>query len=127
MQPTDHSGVYTLMKRLALLIAFLSTFSAEAATFYVATNGNDANPGTLATPFKTLYKAQSAMINSSTIKTVTIRGGTYTLTANLNFYSQSNGQTWVPYVNETVIIDGNGSLYNFTARGVVNLTIEGLT
>jgi hypothetical protein len=123
------------MKRLALLIAFLSTLSASAATFYVSgTNGNDAWSGTLAAPnstntdgpFRTLTKAQSAMINSSTIKTVTIRGGMYTLTSNLSFFSSSNGQTWIPFQNETPIIDGAG-LYDFKGNGTSNLTFEGLT
>src|SRR5690242_1300775 len=101
--------------RLFVLVA-LAVWVCSASTFYLATNGNDAWSGTLAAPnvtnsdgpFKSLYKAQSAMINSSTIKTVTIRGGTYTLTANLTFFSNSNGQTWIPFQNETPIIDGAG-------------------
>src|SRR5690348_15438 len=47
-----------------------------APGFYVATNGNDHNPGTLSQPFATLARAQEAMQGSS-IKTTYIRGGTY--------------------------------------------------
>jgi hypothetical protein len=124
------------MRRFTQLfvLAALAVWVCSASTFYVATNGNDAWSGTLPAPnsansdgpFKTLYKAQSSMNSSSTIKTVTIRGGTYTLTANLSFFSSSNGQTWIPFQNETPIIDG-ASLYDLKGSGVSNVTIEGLT
>ncbi len=48
-----------------------------ASGFYVATNGDDKNPGTLSQPFATFSKAQQAMRASSSVKTTYIRAGTY--------------------------------------------------
>jgi hypothetical protein len=47
--------------------------------FYVATNGNDSNYGSLASPFATLGRAQTAMQGSSSIKTTYVRAGSYQL------------------------------------------------
>lgn len=54
---------------------FLSSFSATAAEYFVATNGNDSNPGTKAAPFKTIQKGVNAARNPGDI--VSVRGGTY--------------------------------------------------
>src|SRR5271154_6938948 len=57
----------------------LSTPGAVDAAFYVSTTGNDSHAGTLAAPFATLAKCQTAMQASSGAKlTCYIRGGTYT-------------------------------------------------
>jgi hypothetical protein len=52
---------------------------AEGADFYVATNGSDSNPGTLARPFLTLGKAQAAeeAAGAETHRNIYIRGGEY--------------------------------------------------
>src|SRR2546428_3413871 len=77
-----------------------------AGAFYVsAANGNDTWSGLLEAPngtntdgpFKTLPHAQTAMRSSSTIKTATIRAGTYSQGTALSFDSSDNGQTWIPY------------------------------
>ncbi|HWS87543.1 MAG TPA: fibronectin type III domain-containing protein [Pyrinomonadaceae bacterium] len=47
----------------------------RAATWYVAPDGNDNNPGTLSSPFASITRAQAA---ASAGDTVYIRGGTYT-------------------------------------------------
>src|SRR5436309_9088743 len=80
------------------LIAFGMTpvaVAQVAPSYYVSgTNGNDSWSGTSADPdsgntdgpFKTLARAQSAMRASSTIKTVNIRGGIYSIQlTNLTF------------------------------------------
>ncbi len=48
-------------------------------TYYIATNGNDSNPGTLALPFKTIEKISSLALAAGDI--VFIRAGTYLSTA----------------------------------------------
>lgn len=53
----------------------------HAETYYVAANGNNANPGTLASPFATLQKAHDVALAGDTIY---IRGGTYTLSSKIN-------------------------------------------
>jgi hypothetical protein len=47
----------------------------EMATYYVATNGNDSNPGTLASPWKTWYYGIGRLVAGDILY---IRAGTYT-------------------------------------------------
>ena len=58
---------------LALMCAFGSA-RVQAATYYVATTGNDANSGTSAAPWKTVAKAVNTMMAGDTTY---VRGGTY--------------------------------------------------
>ncbi|HPI09244.1 MAG TPA: right-handed parallel beta-helix repeat-containing protein, partial [Saprospiraceae bacterium] len=64
------------MKKI-LFFAFLQILVAQsqAATWYVAPNGNDNNPGALASPFKTLPAAIEAANPGDDI---VLRGGNYT-------------------------------------------------
>ena len=47
----------TVAAILALIVAAVVTAGAQANTYFVATNGNDANPGSLASPWLTLRHA----------------------------------------------------------------------
>jgi hypothetical protein len=119
--------------------------------FYVATNGNDNNPGTLSEPFQTLARAQKAMKASSSIKTTYVRAGTYTPAsgkgcnfgagASIYLSSSDNGETWSYYPPDgynSAIINGQSSVGNsggdggngtgcaFSASTVSNITIVGL-
>src|SRR5580658_6376933 len=64
---------------LLLSLTCLSSRSLFAVDFYVATNGNDSNLGTLASPFLTLTKAQAAEVAAGTgsPRNIYIRGGNY--------------------------------------------------
>ena len=64
------------MKKSALLSLLLSLclMRGSATIYYVATDGNDANPGTIEKPLATIQKAQSKV---SAGDTVYIRGGVY--------------------------------------------------
>jgi hypothetical protein len=57
-----------------ILIQLVVTTSAFATTYYVATNGSDSNPGTLAQPFLTL---QHAADNVNASDTVIVETGVY--------------------------------------------------
>src|SRR5687767_3088590 len=57
-------------------LAFFAPQSVLAADYYVATTGNDSNPGTMTQPFATLQRAHTAV---SAGDTVFIRGGTYSI------------------------------------------------
>src|SRR5207237_479331 len=109
--------------------------------FYVATNGNDNNSGTLTAPFATLGKAQAAMRASGTIKTTYVRAGTYSFSGSNNCsqvavdLSSDNGETWTYYPPDGVgkaILDGgassNATGYNaaFAWGNSNNNTINGL-
>jgi len=62
--------------------------SAHAATFYVATTGNDSSPGTSSQPFRTIARGVS-LLNAG--DTLYIRSGTWTEQINLSSKSGSPG------------------------------------
>src|SRR3569833_662648 len=97
----------------SLIAAFACVPPASAAEWYVAPNGSDAAPGTLAKPFATLSRAQEAARASAGKRPVTInlRSGTYYLPAPLILTSADSGTTHAPvtykaYKGETVVISG---------------------
>jgi hypothetical protein len=67
---------FCVIKAMALIVLFGSfVYSpASAGTYYVATTGNDANPGTSGSPKLTLTGAQTA---ASAGDTVMMAAGTY--------------------------------------------------
>ncbi len=84
--------------------------SAQSATLYVATNGNDLNPGTLSAPFRTISQAASV---ASPGAEVIVRGGTYRQVVYIgNSGTASAYIRFHPYRGETAIIDGQGSPTN---------------
>src|SRR5260370_4706386 len=133
----------------------LSDTATLAIGFYVATNGNDNNPGTLSMPFATLHRAQQAMRDSSSIKTTYIRHGIYKpqrITgascmdgngsgASVDLSRADNGETWSIYppdgYNSAIIdgqstvgnsggVGGNGTGCGFSGNTVSHFTIVGL-
>src|SRR5687767_6350093 len=74
------------------------------SSFYVSTQGNDANTGTLAAPFRSIQRAANF---AGPGDTVFIRGGTYRETVR-PAHSGSSGAPVVfrPYNNETVTVSG---------------------
>lgn len=86
------------------------------SAFYVATSGSDSNAGTLAAPFLTLTKAQSAMQASGTIKTCYLRAGTYTPASTLTLLAADNGETWSYYPPDGY----NSAIVNCQATGPTN-------
>lgn len=89
-----------------LLIASLISFfglPAFAATYYVATTGDDLNAGTLSTPWATIQKAANTMVAGDS---VLIREGTYWETVDpLNAGTPGNEIVYSAYPGEVVIID----------------------
>ncbi len=90
--------------------------TSATADYYVATNGNDSWPGTLAQPFKTLDHARVAVeglkthVSGRTI-TVLIRAGTYYLPSTWAFTPEDSGTATTPilyanYPGETPVISG---------------------
>jgi hypothetical protein len=68
---------------LSLLAAFFVTvLPAHAVDYYISgSSGNDINPGTLASPWKTIQKANSRLQAGDTVY---IRGGTYQVAEGVN-------------------------------------------
>jgi nitrous oxidase accessory protein NosD len=90
---------------LALLLGFMA-LPAAGAVYYVAPTGNDAHPGTLAQPWRTIGKAAATLTAGDT---VFIRAGTYPEWV-MPQNSGAPGQyiTYTAYPGETVTIDGAG-------------------
>jgi parallel beta-helix repeat protein len=72
---------------LAVMSLLLSIQVSHAATFYVATYGDDANPGTVESPFQTIQRGAWAL---SAGDTLIVQGGTYLESL---FYI-SSGTSW---------------------------------
>jgi len=78
----------------------------QGTTYYVATTGNDANPGTLTRPWRTIQRAADTLTAGDSVY---IRAGTYHERVVLK-HSGSDGQyiTYAAYPGETVTLDGSG-------------------
>lgn len=75
-------------------------------TVYVATNGNDSNPGTLAAPLRTIQRAVDLAQPGYTIY---LRGGTYAPSTNIQLLKSGTSSQPITMRNhngERVIIDG---------------------
>src|SRR3954469_15864812 len=99
--------------------------TSTAADFYVATNGNDTWPGTLAQPFRTVDRARVAVqglkahVSGRTIR-VLIRNGTYYLSSTWTFTGQDSGTTATPilyanYPGESPVISGGQPITGWVA------------
>jgi len=93
------------------------TGSVKAAEFYVASGGDDGNPGTAERPFATLHRAQRAVCTRAAGQgtTVHVRGGTYYLAEPLVFRPDDSGTADAPVVfaaaaGETPVISGGARL-----------------
>jgi len=110
----------------SLVMFFSLAVNAFAATSYVATNGNNGNPGTQTQPWRTL---KYAAVNISTGDTVIVRGGTYKEYFTIN----TANVTFQNYPGESPIVDGGRitpsvDQYDTTIMIKANdVTIDGLT
>jgi len=87
-----------------ILIATLSGFCI-GSTYFVSSNGNDSNPGTVTNPFLTIQKAADTMIAGDICY---IRQGSYHETIIMNDNDGSDGSTIIfsAYDGERVVLDG---------------------
>ena len=113
---------------LAIILIFLSNgvlsnvSQASNKDFYVATDGSDSNPGTLAKPFASLEQARDAIRDLKTEGelpeggvTIWIRGGTYKVNDTFKLTEEDSGSKDAPiiyraYKNESVRFSGGQSL-----------------
>jgi len=101
---------------------------AEAAgdnTYYVATNGNDSNPGTLSQPWRTI---QHAVDTVSAGDTIVVREGTYHESVNFSVSGQEGSPIMLTaHQDELVIIDGGEYPALGDQTSTQHWTIEGFT
>ncbi|MBM3861014.1 MAG: right-handed parallel beta-helix repeat-containing protein [Verrucomicrobia bacterium] len=91
---------------LALLLALAIPASSFAATFFVATDGNDQNDGSSQKPFATPHRAQQAARAAQKPVAIVLRGGTYFLSGPLVLTAADAGCTWEAFQNEMPILSG---------------------
>jgi parallel beta-helix repeat protein len=84
----------------------LAVLESQATIYYVATTGNNANPGTESQPWRTLQKAADTAVAGDSVY---VRGGVYNERVTFN-KSGSVGSyiTFQSYPGETAILDGTG-------------------
>jgi hypothetical protein len=113
-------SVRTLIATVVILLAgiILRPNAVTATIYYVATTGNDANPGTLSTPFRTIQKAADIITPGDT---VVVKDGVYTDTNkdDIVVYVRRGGNStaWVTFRAENplaAIVDGQN---NTAAKG----------
>jgi hypothetical protein len=104
-------GATRVASVIALLSFSCSVVSAQpkppGSFFYVATTGNDSNPGTVQAPWRTVQHAAGV---ASAGSTVYVRGGTYEerVTVNVSGNATDGTITFRSYPGETAILDGQG-------------------
>jgi hypothetical protein len=107
------------MRKTPALLLLLFSFPIHAEDYYASPAGDDANPGTLAQPFRTLARAREAV--RQTHGTVFLRGGIYYLPETLVFAPEDSGTRESPvifqaYQNEQPVISGGVRLTNLDWR-----------
>jgi len=114
------------------LSAFVSPCAARSygTVYYVATTGNDSNPGTRTSPWRTIQKAADTLIAGDTVY---IRKGTYKerVTPKNSGTGPSRLITYASYPGETATIDGKGIAVPeyvglFHIEGRKYITVSGL-
>ncbi len=129
------SALSTTGKALAALTVFVATVllpifaggsaasAGTQATYYVAPDGNDVNPGTITSPFKTVQRARDVVrtINSGMTGDIYIylRGGTYPVSSTIDFTPADSGTNgfrviYSAYQNETPILSGGVQVTGWT-------------
>jgi len=113
------------MKTTVFVIVFLLflPYQLLAIDLYIATNGDDANPGSKQKPFRTLPAARDAIrkINKTMTEDIVvyIRGGLYNITETIEFLPQDSGFNghkiiYRAFNDETPIFSGGIELTNWT-------------
>ncbi|WBB82105.1 RICIN domain-containing protein [Micromonospora sp. WMMD882] len=97
--------------------------AAVQQTYHVAPDGNDANPGTLQAPFRTLQRARDVVrtVNSNMTGDIEVylRGGRYPVTSTIEFGAADSGTNgnrvvYAAYQNEKPVLDGGVQVTGWT-------------
>ena len=95
------------LAKFAAVLAVLASPAAHAATFYVATSGNDANPGALTAPLRTIARAAQMTTPGDE---VIVRGGVYTGKFTISAVGTAAARISIhSYPGEAAVIDGAGT------------------
>lgn len=121
---------FVMVSILSLLLCTIAPFlqtpevsAAVQATYYVAENGSDTNPGTLAAPFRTLDKARQVVrtVNGNMTGDIVVyfRGGQYPFTGPVNFDPADSGTngynvSYQAYPGEVPVFNGGTKVTGWT-------------
>ena len=99
--------------------AHVGVTAAATMPLYVATTGNDANSGTLTSPWRTIQHAANTALAGDTVY---IRSGTYKESVTINVSGSASGGyiTFQPYSGESPIVDGTGLTVS-GENGLINI------
>lgn len=123
---TGDPATATITQNANLSVTLPSISPVNQISFYVSPSGNDANPGTLASPFKTLVKARNAVraINKTMTSDIAVylRGGYYPLDAPLALDANDSGMNghnifYLNYQNEIPLISGGKVITGWVQDG----------
>jgi hypothetical protein len=113
-----------LLAAAASAAEFLERRQLMSTTWYVATTGSDANPGTVTAPFQTIQQAANL---AQAGDTVLIRGGIYHETVTpAHSGTSASPITYAAYNNESVTLDGAdpiGGWANPNGGGIYGATL----
>ena len=106
------------------LLALLVCTLAHGATYYVARNGSDVNPGTEAQPWRTIRKAAVTLIAGDRVY---IKEGTYK--ERVLPENSGNPGNYIAYLGHTVTIDGTdisvpcyGGLFHVSGKSYIKVS-----
>ena len=122
-----HTRIARVVNALVLIVVGMLAQSVTGATYYVSTTGNDTNPGTLSSPWRTIQHAASTAMAGATVY---VMGGTYN--ESVNFPNSGRpGQLirFESYPGQTALISGSGlscctsnpALNGNETQGLVNI------
>jgi hypothetical protein len=93
-----------------------ASLQVEGVVYYVSTDGNDQNPGTIDRPWKSIQHAAEVLEPG---ESVYVRGGVYNEMVFVEVSgSESGGSiTFQSYPDETAVLDGSGLTYRYGPKG----------
>ncbi|HEX7709026.1 MAG TPA: right-handed parallel beta-helix repeat-containing protein [Thermoanaerobaculia bacterium] len=96
-----------VLQSFAVATFLLVASTLNAATFYVSTSGNDANTGSISSPFRTINKAAGVVKPGDE---VLVRGGVYTGLVSIGSKGTASARiSFRSYPGELAVIDGTGT------------------
>ncbi|HKE46941.1 MAG TPA: right-handed parallel beta-helix repeat-containing protein [Rhodanobacteraceae bacterium] len=110
----------------AVFVLALAATAAQATTYYVATTGNDGNPGTSSRPWRTIQHAADRVAPGDTIR---VRAGNY---AGANFETSGTASRPIvlqAYPGETPVINADNPVTpdGINLEGASYMTVKGFT
>jgi hypothetical protein len=107
----------------AAITSQMPASAATQATYYVAPTGNDTNPGTITSPFRTPQHARDVVrtVNANMTGDINVflRGGTYPVSSTIEFGSADSGTNgfrviYAAFPNETPVLEGGVQVTGWT-------------